>query len=126
MKISRHFIYVIGLFLSCSSPTYTLEGHEDIIIGIEAEKDSSIMAIISPYQQAIESEMNEVITYTKYDLEKGKPQSTMGNFVTDLCLEYTEAHICVMNNGGLRTTISKGEINEQKCSGRVDNLENNL
>ena len=37
-------------------------------------------------------------------------ESTLGNFVTDLCLDYADAHICVMNNGGLRTTLAKGEI----------------
>ena len=76
--------------------------------------DSTILAIITPYQVRIEDQMNEVLTYTKNDLEKGKPQSTIGNFVTDLCLNYADAHICVMNNGGLRTTISKGEITRGK------------
>ena len=49
MKTSRYFIYIIGLLLSCSSPTYTLQGNEEIIIEVQSEKDSTIMAIISPY-----------------------------------------------------------------------------
>ena len=110
MKISRYFIYIIWLTLFGCLPTYTLQLHEEKVIGIQEENDSSIMAIIYPYQKAIESEMNEVLTYTKYDLEKGTPQSTIGNFVTDLCLNYADAHICIMNNGGLRTTLVKGEI----------------
>ena len=110
MKISRHFIYIIGLFLFSCSPTYTLQLHEEKVIGIQAESDSSIIAIISPYQNSIEEQMNEVLTYSKNDLEKGRPQSTIGNFVTDLCLKYAEANICVMNNGGFRTTLVKGEI----------------
>ena len=114
MKISRHFIYIIGFFLFGCSPTYTLQLHEEKVIGIQAENDSSIMAIISPYQNRIEAQMNEVLAYTKNDLEKEKPQSTIGNFVTDLCLNYADAHMCVMNNGGLRTTISKGEITRGK------------
>ena len=54
--------------------------------------------------------MNEILTYTKYDLKKGRPVSTLGNFVTDLCLNYATADICIMNNGGLRTNIDKGDV----------------
>ena len=110
MKISRCCIYIIGFALFGCSPTYTLQLHEEKVIGIQAENDSSIMAIISPYQKGIEAQMNEVLAYSKNNLEKGRPQSTIGNFVTDLCLNYADAHICVMNNGGLRTTLEKGEI----------------
>ena len=55
MKISRYFIYIIWLTLFGCSPTYTLQLHEEKVIGIQAENDSSIMAIIYPYQKAIES-----------------------------------------------------------------------
>ena len=114
MKFRNYTIYIVGLLLVACSPTYTLQSYNDEVIGIQAGVDSTILAIITPYQVRIEDQMNEVLTYTKNDLEKGKPQSTIGNFVTDLCLNYADAHICVMNNGGLRTTISKGEITRGK------------
>ena len=114
MKFRNYTIYIVGLLLVACSPTYTLQSYNDEVIGIQAGVDSTILAIINPYQVKIEDQMNEVLTYTKHDLEKGKPQSTIGNFVTDLCLNYADAHICVMNNGGLRTTISKGEITRGK------------
>lgn len=114
MKFRNYTIYIVGLLLVACSPTYTLQSYNDEVIRIQAGVDSTILAIITPYQVKIEDQMNEVLTYTKNDLEKGKPQSTIGNFVTDLCLNYADAHICVMNNGGLRTTISKGEITRGK------------
>ena len=114
MKFRNYTIYIVGLLLVACSPTYTLQSYNDEVIRIQAGVDSTILAIIKPYQVKIEDQMNEVLTYTKNDLEKGKPQSTIGNFVTDLCLNYADAHICVMNNGGLRTTISKGEITRGK------------
>ncbi len=114
MKFRNYTIYIVGLLLVACSPTYTLQSYNDEVIGIQAGVDSTILAIITPYQVKIEDQMNEVLTYTKNDLEKGKPQSTIGNFVTDLCLNYADAHICLMNNGGLRTTISKGEITRGK------------
>ena len=54
--------------------------------------------------------MNEVISYSKNSLTKKGAESLLGNFVTDLCLNYSDAHMCVMNNGGLRSIIDKGPI----------------
>ena len=114
MKLKLYYTYIgTLLFLACS-PTQTLQSYEDKVVAIQASTDSTALAIIAPYQSAIEEEMNEVLSYTKYDLEKGKPQSTLGNFVTDLCLNYVNADICVMNNGGLRTTINTGNITRGK------------
>ncbi len=101
------------LFLACS-PEYKLQSYSDKLIKVEAKLDSSILSIINPYQLEIEDQMNEVLTYTKNNLTKGKPQSTIGNFVTDLCLNYADADICIMNNGGLRTNIDKGPISRGK------------
>mgnify|MGYP000968149922 CR=1 FL=1 len=114
MKFKLYYIYIGTLLLLACSPTYNLQSHEDKVVAIQSSADSTSLAIIAPYQKAIEQEMNEVLTYTKYDLEKGRPQSTLGNFVTDLCLNYADAHMCVMNNGGLRTTINKGNITRGK------------
>ena len=101
------------LFLACSTE-YKLQSYSDKLIKVEAELDSSILSIINPYQLEIEDQMNEVLTYTKNNLTKGKPQSTIGNFVTDLCLDYADADICIMNNGGLRTNIDIGPISRGK------------
>ena len=84
------------------------------VIEVENKIDSTILEIIHPYKYKIQEQMDEVLTYTKNDLEKERPQSTIGNFVTDLCLDYAEAHLCVMNNGGLRTTINKGKVSRRK------------
>ena len=56
--------------------------------------------------------MNEVLTYSKINLTKKGSESLLGNFVTDLCLEQfsDQADICIMNNGGLRFPLPKGEV----------------
>ena len=97
------------LVFSCGEK-FTLESYNQETIQVESKKDSTILAIIKPYQDSIEHKMNEILTYTKYELKKGRPVSTLGNFVTDLCLNYATADICIMNNGGLRTNIDKGDI----------------
>ena len=114
MKLRNYTIYIVAILLIACSPTYILQSHDNEVIGVQSPIDSSILAIITPYQNGIEDQMNEVLTYTKNDLKKGKPQSTIGNFVTDLCLNYADAHLCIMNNGGLRTTINKGNITRGK------------
>ena len=82
------------LIFSCGEK-FTLESYNQETINVESKKDSTILAIIKPYQDSIEHKMNEILTYTKYDLKKGRPVSTLGNFVTDLCLNYATADICI-------------------------------
>jgi len=114
MKLKIYYIYVGILLLFACSPTYILQSHEGKVVAIQASADSTALAIIAPYQNAIEEEMNEVLTFTTTELNKKGAESTLGNFVTDLCLNYADAHMCVMNNGGLRTTIYKGNITRGK------------
>jgi len=114
MKLRNYTIYIVAFFFCACSPSYTLQSYEERVIEIKAIEDSTVLAIIAPYQNAIEAEMNEVLSFTKTELNKNGAESTLGNFVTDLCLNYTNAHMCVMNNGGLRTTINKGEITRGK------------
>ena len=114
MKLRNYTIY-IGLFiLSACNPEFILQSSDGETIGVNASADSTILTIIAPYQQGIEAEMNEVLTYSKINLTKKSGESLLGNFVTDLCLNYADAHMCVMNNGGLRTTINKGNITRGK------------
>lgn len=113
MRFKKEIVYLAVLLFACH-PTYILESYDEELIAVEVEIDSTILKIITPYQDGIEDEMSKVITYTKKNLEKGKPQSTIGNFVTDLCLNYANADICIMNNGGLRTSIDKGEVTKGK------------
>lgn len=113
MNFRKHIIYIASLLVACS-PTYIIQSHDNDLIAVSSSVDSTIINIITPYQVGIEGQMSEILTYTKNDLEKGRPQSTIGNFVTDLCLDYADADICVMNNGGLRTTINKGKVTRGK------------
>ena len=114
MKLRNYTIYIVAFLFCACSPSYTLQSYEDKVIEIQAIEDSTVLAIIAPYQNAIEAEMNEVLSFTKTELNKNGAESTLGNFVTDLCLNYTNAHMCVMNNGGLRSTLPQGKITRGK------------
>jgi 2',3'-cyclic-nucleotide 2'-phosphodiesterase (5'-nucleotidase family) len=108
-----YIILITFLFYSCET-TYHLNSFDSNVLNVKSVIDSTIYYIIQPYQSEIEEQMNETLVYTKNDLTKGRPQSTIGNFVADLCLDYCDANICVFNNGGLRTTIDKGNITRGK------------
>ena len=114
MKLKKYTVSLGILLLFSCNTTYKVQSSNGEAIEVKASADSNALAIIAPYQNGIEAEMNEVLTYSKISLTKKGAESLLGNFVTDLCLNYADAHMCVMNNGGLRTTIDKGPINRGK------------
>ena len=110
MKLKNYTIYIVAIIIIACSPSYNLQSHHDEVIEVQAPVDSTVLAIITPYQNGIESQMNEVLCVSEMEMNKGKPESLLGNFVTDLCLNYADAHVCVMNTGGLRSSLPKGNI----------------
>jgi 2',3'-cyclic-nucleotide 2'-phosphodiesterase (5'-nucleotidase family) len=110
MKLKNYTLYIVAIFIIACSPSYNLQSHHDEVIEVQAPVDSTVLAIITPYQNGIESQMNEVLCVSEMEMNKGKPESLLGNFVTDLCLNYADAHVCVMNTGGLRSSLPKGNI----------------
>jgi hypothetical protein len=116
MKLRLHIIYITAILLSACSTQYIIDSKQNSIISVSATPDSLITSIINPYKIGIDSVMNEVLCISEIEMTKGNPESVLGNFVTDLCLEqYSDlADICIMNNGGLRSTLPKGEITRGK------------
>lgn len=89
----------------------------------ENSGDASINEMITPYKAQINEEMNEVIGTVASELTKGKPESTLGNFVCDAMLagalqEDPEVDFAMANYGGLRIPyitagpLTKGQIFE--------------
>lgn len=112
MKFRVSLIYLVAFLLASCSVQYNLQSHSESIYDVKADNDSTITAMIAPYKIGIDSVMNKVLCISKIEMTKGKPESLIGNFVCDLCLQqYSNmADICVMNNGGLRSILPKGEI----------------
>ncbi len=110
MKLKNYTIYIVAIIIIACSPSYNLQSYNDEVIEVQAPVDSTVLAVITPYQNGIESQMNEVLCVSEMEMNKGKPESLLGNFVTDLCLNYADAQVCVMNTGGLRSSLPKGNI----------------
>lgn len=76
----------------------------------------SLYVITKPYKSQLESSMSEVLNVSEVDLERDVPEGLLNDFIADLTLsvarEKSESFvdICLLNNGGLRTPIMKGDV----------------
>jgi 2',3'-cyclic-nucleotide 2'-phosphodiesterase (5'-nucleotidase family) len=112
----------IAIFQSCSGPTKV----KSVSTGsVEFNKqnsavDSSAYKLISPYKKEMDKIMNEVLVVSDSAFTKELPESTLGDLVSDAVLIQTNKHyqssdnhpadICLLNNGGLRAQLPKGNI----------------
>ena len=125
--MKKNLSVVLIIFLSGCISTFTLKDFESESIKVDNSIDSTIYKIILPYQAKIDFQMDRVLCYTKNDLTKGMPEGNLGNLICDLSLETSKqkADMCIMNNGGLRSIILKGQITERDIF-KVMPFENEL
>lgn len=81
--------------------------YETISASNAPETDESITALIAPYKQELDVQMNVVIGNVRHEMTKKKPESTLGNWVCDAMLagakkEGYPVDFAVANYGGLR------------------------
>lgn len=86
--------------------------------------DSTVQAIIAPYKSALDAEMQTVVGQIAVDMRKGKPESTLGNFICDVLeqeaeqISGTPIDFSIYNYGGIRQEylnngpVTKGKIYE--------------
>ena len=104
-------IAVIFVSISCS-PSYQVAqqaAHNQQVR--EVSKDDAwqkIDDLVKPYRDELASEMGEVIGEIEQELWKGRPESPLGNFLSDAMLQYTEGQsgldiaFACLNYGGVR------------------------
>lgn len=114
-------VFIIFLF-ACQPAVYEKTQDSSInIIETTIEHEQAI-ALITPYKENLEKEMNEVLVISaeEFPKEKGKPETKLGNLVADLSIEIAQKtyngniDFCLLNFGGLRTSLPKGEITRGK------------
>ena len=112
--------------VSCSNRTYTvtrIEGKQLPITAANAdENDNTIENYISPYRSRINKDLDSVLAFCPVTLDKKaiNLQSTIGNMMADVVLEYgnkvfekrenKSISICILNNGGIRAILPKGNV----------------
>lgn len=85
------------------------------------EEDPEIKALIKPYKQELDAEMNEVIGRVESELTKARPESSLGNFLADLLVQKAsectgrQIDFAAQNYGGIRVpAVGKGDITRGK------------
>lgn len=88
---------------------------------LDLQPDSSALALIDPYKAALDSQMLAVVGEIGVDMKKGKPESTLGNFICDVIVQETETitgtdiDFGVYNYGGIRQDfLNKGPVTKGK------------
>ena len=120
MKVFQ-ILWIIAMgagLLACSSASVFVQT-DKVEINTVIAPDDSIQAFIAPYKKELAANMDRVIGYATGDLLRDRPEGSLGNFVIDETEHYLQSggwlkgqhYISIMNHGGLRSPISKGDIN---------------
>ncbi len=115
------FILILGAGLWACSDVYTLSAEDKAtLVDSGIESNASIDSIIAPYQNKLSQTMDEVIAYAPEDFTKGRPNGTLNDWAADAILyhelrvstdvQFSGPVICLLNVGGLRNPISKGDV----------------
>lgn len=118
-------LLTFNLFISCKSTssyqTFKIEGKK---IGITNEKgeNEAIVTYVKPYSDNINKDLNSVLAYCPetQDKSKGTWQTNIGNLLAQITFELgnpvfqkrenKNIDVCLLNNGGIRTVIAKGDV----------------
>ncbi len=123
LKIRNYILFIgwMALLWGCQPTMINQSSTQftNIELGDQIDADSSISAIIKPYKEKLDAQMNDVIGKAAITLDNkpGRGESLLGNFVADLMLTRAEEKygknidMAIINaHGGLRSIISKGDI----------------
>jgi 2',3'-cyclic-nucleotide 2'-phosphodiesterase (5'-nucleotidase family) len=135
------FVIFLTLFFttSCSKHNYSITKVEGKVIPITEKQniDTDIEFFLKPYKERIEKDLNEVLAYCPETMDKnnGQWQTTIGNLIADISLkkgdsvfymrEKKHIDLCLLNYGGIRSTLSKGNVTPRTAF-EIMPFENNL
>lgn len=113
----RFSLLALGLLVSCTESKV----HYNLLqIDNSVAIDSIANSFISPYRDSLDETMRQVLVVSTAPIPRGKPDSPLGNLITDLVLQEAKHEIpkgkftpefCLLNIGGLRIDLPKADIN---------------
>jgi 2',3'-cyclic-nucleotide 2'-phosphodiesterase (5'-nucleotidase family) len=118
--MKRIYYVVLSLIFALACKTHfnvqkNTASHQDLKT---VTPQSQTETIIAPYQQKLSAQMNQTIVATSDVLTKDGTESNLGNFVCDAMYYFydslqvkSERPIVLVNRGGLRTNLPKGNVN---------------
>lgn len=124
-KLPAVFLIFLAL-VACKETGYLskVETSEYILSDSSSiREDSMIAAKIRPYSEKMQADLDVVLANSAQAMEKGIPESLLGNFVADLCFERAQREyqprdghkidFAFLNNGGLRRSLPAGKITKR-------------
>lgn len=112
-------LFVSFVFVSCTTkPPQVIYSNYNITRLIKP--DSNAINLLAPYHAKLNDNLKEVIGFSAYGLNTKKPESALGNFMTDAMKTMAEKKFnkkitaAFINSGGIRSYIPKGEITLEK------------
>ncbi len=129
MRIIIKYLFVFSIvfnLISCQPPIYEKTANTCFTINSGIPINTEAATMLQPYKEKLDAEMNEVLVISaeEFPKERGKPETKLGNLVADLSLDIANKiyqptenqtiDFCLLNNGGLRTSLPKGEITRGK------------
>ena len=115
--------FVAIALISCRAPLAVakVDVQKNISIAENLPEDQTFKKTIEPYKMELEGKMNTKLSHTAVDLTKSGDNSNLGNLLADYTFEGADVWAknngipggidgAVINIGGIRTTIAKGDI----------------
>jgi 2',3'-cyclic-nucleotide 2'-phosphodiesterase (5'-nucleotidase family) len=125
-NLMKGTLYVLAAFISLSAckTKFQVESTKQteyiLSDSLAKDVDTTVLTFIHPYKEKMEGEMNTVIAESEVAMERGTPESRLGNFVADACMSEAtkvyypidglKADFLILNNGGLRRSLPAGKI----------------
>lgn len=121
----RYFVLIltVSAVLSCAEKKLHVDRIEakEIPVTEALSETKFIEDYIAPYREHIDADLNAVLAYAPENIDKkGMWQSKIGNLQADITLagatkifnlrEKKNVDICLLNNGGIRAIINKGNV----------------
>lgn len=123
--LTRYFVLILTVFtlLSCAEKKLhvsKVQGKQ-IPVTEALSKTNSIEEFIAPYRKHIDEDLNTILAYAPENIDKkGTWQTKIGNLQSTITLasankvfqirEHKNVDICLLNNGGIRAIINKGNV----------------
>ncbi len=136
----RYFVLILTVFsvVSCAEKKLHLSKTEgkQLPVSETLSTTNSIENFIEPYRKHIDEDLNAVLAYATENIDKkGELQTKIGNLQSTITLasadkifnlrEQKNVSICMLNNGGIRSIINKGNITTRTAFELMP-FENNL
>jgi 2',3'-cyclic-nucleotide 2'-phosphodiesterase (5'-nucleotidase family) len=110
------FLSLLIVLTCCAKQKPTIISSEFVTVNVtEHSQNNKISQWLLPHKTMLDKVMNEKIGFSEMELTIELPESPLGNFITEIMINYAEKHnkkcdFAITNIGGLREPLPVGDI----------------